>query len=146
MFNELDPNNRSEDRQTMISITGYRYKDGKLQLRLLMDSEETQWIDFRDVKEDYPRRCATYIVDNYKSRSGRKGRDRVLSWAKKTLRDCERAVKRMVRLYDFELDDDDNIRRVCRAVRAKKKYKGKTPPRGLNTEYRYQKMSMMLID
>ena len=127
--NEVDPNNRSEDRQTMISITGYRYKDGKLQLRLLMDSEETHWIDFRDVKEDYPRRCATYIVDNCKSRSGKRGRDRVLSWAKKTLRDCERAVKRMVRLYDFVLDDDENIRRVRRALRAKKKNKRKAPPK-----------------
>jgi len=128
----------------MICINGYRYKDGRLQLRLLMDSEETQWIDFRYVKEDYPRR---YVVDNFKSRSGRKGRDRLLSWAKKTLRDCERVVKRMVRLYDLVLDDDDNIRRVRRAVRAKqKKNKRKAPPRGLNTGSRCLKMSMMLID
>jgi len=128
----------------MICINGYRYKDGRLQLRLLMDSEETQWIDFRYVKEDYPRR---YVVDNFKSRSGRKGRDRLLSWAKKTLRDCERVVKRMVRLYDLVLDDDDNIRRVRRAVRAKqKKNKRKAPPRSLNTGSRCLKMSMMLID
>ena len=40
---------------------------------------------------------------------------RVLSWAKKTLRDCERAVKRMMRLYDFALYYDDNIRRVRRS-------------------------------
>ncbi len=131
VFNELDPNIRSEDRQTMISITGYRYKDGKLQLRLLMNSEETQWMDFRDVKEDYPPRCATYIVDNFKSRSGRKDGDRVLSWAKKTLCDCERAVKGMVRLCNFVLDDDDDIRRVRRAVRAKNKNKRKAPPKRL---------------
>lgn len=114
----------------MVAINGHRFKDGRLQLRLIMDSEETQWNDFRDVKEDHPRRCAIYIVDHYKPRSGREGRDRVLSWAKKTLRDCERAVRRMVRLYDFVLDDDDNIRRVRRAVRAKKKNK-KAPPKKL---------------
>jgi len=96
-------------------MNDYRYKDGRLQLRLLMDSEETQWIDFRDVKKDYRRRCATYIIDHYKPRSGREGRNRVFSWAKKTLRDCERAVRRMVRLYEFVLDDDDNVRRVRRA-------------------------------
>jgi len=54
--------------------------------------------------------------------------DRVLSWAEMTLRDCERAVRRMVRLHEFVLDDDDNICRVHRVVRAKKKHKGKAPP------------------
>jgi len=73
--------------------------------------------------------------------------DRVLSWAEMTLRDCERAVRRMVRLHEFVLDDDDNICRVHRVVRAKKKHKGKAPPppTDSNTEYRCPKMLTMLL-
>ena len=33
--------------------------------------------------------------------------DQVLQWAKKVIHDTERAVRRIVHLYDFYLDDDD---------------------------------------
>ncbi len=126
--NELDPN-KHEMQNPVVGINGHRFKEGRLQLRLQYVSDETQWVDFRDVKEDHPRKTATYIVDNYQSRSKKEGRDRALSWAKKTLRDCERAVRRIARLYDFVLDDDDNIRRVRRVVRSNKKKKFKPPPK-----------------
>lgn len=51
----------------------------------------------------------------------------MLTWAKHTLKKYDRAVKRIIRLYDFELDDDDNVRTIRRVVRAGKKKKGKRP-------------------
>ena len=110
---------------SLVCINGYRWVHGLLQLRLQMNTEEPQWVDFRDARTDYPRQTAQYLVNNYKSRSRNEGKDRALSWAKKTLRDLDRAVRRVARLYDFFLDDDDNIRKIRRQkVRAKKKKSG----------------------
>ena len=52
-----------------------------------------------------------------------------MSWAKTVLCKYERAVRRVDRLYDFVLDDHDNIRCVRRAVCAKKKKSGPHPKR-----------------
>eukprot|EP00557_Chaetoceros_sp_GSL56_P014026 CAMPEP_0176478512 /NCGR_PEP_ID=MMETSP0200_2-20121128/1227_1 /TAXON_ID=947934 /ORGANISM="Chaetoceros sp., Strain GSL56" /LENGTH=1865 /DNA_ID=CAMNT_0017874457 /DNA_START=317 /DNA_END=5915 /DNA_ORIENTATION=+ len=112
---------------SLVEITGYRWNSGRLQLRFLMSTDESQWIDFRDAKIDFPRQTATYISEQYKPRSSRNGSDRVLSWANRTMRNIRRATRRIVRLYDFFLDDDDNIRKVRRAVRAKKKKAGLAP-------------------
>ena len=135
VVNELDPTLDSEEQHSLLEINGFRYKEGRLQLRLKWSTEETQWCDFRDVKEDYPRRCATYIVNHYRPRSKKEGRDRVLSWAKNALRNIERAVRRLVRLYDFVLDENNNVRRVRRAVRAKKKRGVQTYPRPQRLKY-----------
>lgn len=113
---------------SLVEITGYRWNSGRLQLRFLMSTDESQWVDFRDAKIDFPQQTATYISNQYKPRSSRNGSDRVLSWANRTLRNIRRAVRRIVQLYDFFLDDDDNIRKVRRAVRAKKK-KARLAPR-----------------
>jgi hypothetical protein len=93
-----------------------------------MSTDKTQWIDFRDAKIDFPRQTAQYIVAHYKPRSSNRiGTDRVLSWANRTLRNIRRACRRIARLYDFFLDDDDNICKLCRAVHAKKKKAGLGP-------------------
>ena len=63
---------------------------------------------------------------NKVSRSKRGG-DRVLQWAKKVERDMDRAVRRIVRLYDLFLDDNDNVRYVRRSIRGKKKHKKPKP-------------------
>eukprot|EP00957_Ditylum_brightwellii_P038413 2903605-Ditylum_brightwellii.AAC.1 len=39
----------------MVAITGYRWKDGVLQLRYLMSTEEAQWVNFLYVKIDHPK-------------------------------------------------------------------------------------------
>ena len=92
-----------------------------------MDTDESQWIDFRDTKLDYPRQTATYISSNYKSRSSKPGNDSVLSWANRTFKNLRRAARRVARLYDFFLDDNDNVKTIRRAVRAKKKKAGLGP-------------------
>ena len=56
---------------------------------------------------------AQYIVGNNVSRSKR-GVDRVLQWAKKIVRDLDRMVRRIVRLYVIHLDDHDEVRMTRR--------------------------------
>ena len=119
--NELLPNENESNFTRPIEINGYRWKDGCLQLRFLFSSEDIQWVSIRDAKMDYPQQTATFIRDHYKSRSNNGQRDRICSRAKKVLRDIDRAVRRITRLYDFYLDDNDSIRTVRKAVRAKKK-------------------------
>ena len=43
-------------------------------------------------------------------------RDVNLIWAKKTLRDYDRAIRRITRLYDFYLDENNDVYSVRRAV------------------------------
>ena len=126
---DLNPQSNDSDigGASLVEINGFRWQQGRLQLRLLMSTDETQWIDFRDAKIDFPRQTAQYIVDHYSPRSSRSGGDRVQSWANRTLRNLRRAQRRITRLYDFFLDNDDNIRKVRRAVRAKKKKAGMGP-------------------
>eukprot|EP00957_Ditylum_brightwellii_P092837 7068062-Ditylum_brightwellii.AAC.1 len=52
---------------SLVEITGYRWKEGRLQLRYLLSTEESQWMDVQDTKTDHPQQTAQYIVDNYKS-------------------------------------------------------------------------------
>lgn len=111
----------------LVQIDGHRWEHGRLQLRYQMSTDSMQWVDAQDAKVDHPKRVATYLLTKYKSRSRDEGRDRHLSWAKKTLRDMDRAVRRISRLYDFYLDDNDDIKRIRRNVKAKKKYRG--PPK-----------------
>jgi hypothetical protein len=56
--------------------------------------------------------------------------DQMQAWAKKTLRDVQRTAWRMVKLYDFHLDDNKEVYSVRRAVvnsnkKKKKKYDAK---------------------
>ena len=67
---------------------------------------------------------ARYIVENNVTRSTRHGADRTLQWAKKTVRDIRRAIRRIGYLYDHHLDGNDNVYHVRRAgVNAKKRKK-----------------------
>ena len=90
-----------------------------------MSSVESIWVAFRDAQLDYPRQTATYIVNHYKTRSRDPGKDRVLTWAKKAIRDLNRAVRTIARLYDMYLDDDDKINFVRRVIRRQVKKKKK---------------------
>ena len=72
----------------------------------------------KDMREDYPRITAQYIVRNKVSRSKRGG-DRVLQWAKKIVRDLTRSVRRITRLYDLYLDEHDEVRLIPHKIKKK---------------------------
>ena len=95
--------------------------------------DETSWETLADMRQDYPKLTAEYIVSNKVSRSKRGG-DRVLKWAKKVVRDMDRAIRRIVRLYDFYLDEDDNVKHI-RRVQKKGGRKSKKPP--VKIKYKY---------
>ena len=63
---------------------------------------------------------AQYIVGNKVSRSKRGG-DRVLQWAKKVVKDLDRTVRRITKLYDVFLDDHDEVRMTRRVQKGSKK-------------------------
>ena len=105
-------------------IDSHRWQSGQLQLRVLWDTGQPSWEDFRLLKVDHPQMTARYIVDNKVTRSTRHDSDRTLTWAKKTLRDIDRAVRRIGQLYDFHLDENDNVYKIRRAgVNGKKRKK-----------------------
>ena len=113
---------------SVVEIIAHRWKEGRLQLKIIWNTEENTWEEFRDLKEDKPRLTAQYIIDKNVTRSKR-GPDRNFQWAKKTLRDLERANRRLRRLYEFYLDDSDHVRYIRRTnnKRKKKKFKGFAP-------------------
>ena len=113
----------------VVRVLTHEWKLGQLHFKIEWSDESTSWESLKDMKEDNPRMVAKYVVDNNVSRSKRGG-DRVLQWAKKVVRDMDRAIRRITRLYDFYLDDDDTIRRVRRIQKgkAKKKKKFTTKP------------------
>ena len=73
------------------------------------------------MREDHPRATADYIVSNNVSR--KKSRDPIMNWARKVVRDTRRALRRIIKLYNFELDESDRIYQVRRQVRGGKKKK-----------------------
>ena len=95
---------------------------------------DTSWETLSDMRQDYPRITAQYIVANKVSRS-RRGGDRVLRWAKQVVKDLEKATRRIVRLYDFFLDDDENVRHIRRVQKNGKRKKKRPPPS--KTIYKY---------
>ena len=113
----------------VVRVLTHEWKLGQLHFKIEWSDESTSWESLKDMKEDNPRMVAKYVVDNNVSRSKRGG-DRVLQWAKKVVRDMDRAIRRITRLYDFYLDDDDTIRRVRKIQKgkAKKKKKFTTKP------------------
>ena len=78
------------------------------------------------MREDYPRLTAQYIDGNKVSRSKRGG-DRVLQWAKKVVRDLDRAFCRIKYLYDIYLDDHDKVRMIRRVQKGSKKGRKNSP-------------------
>jgi hypothetical protein len=102
-------------------IVGHNWMDGRLKLKVTWATEQTTWEELRDMKEDHPKMTAEYIVSTGGvSRSTTRG-DRTLDWAKKTLRDLQRAVRRVARLYDFHLDKNNDVYLVRRVQKRKKK-------------------------
>ena len=108
-------------------IVGHDWKLGLLTFKVEWSDNSTSWESLKEMKEDYPRITDQYIVGNKVSRSNR-GVDRVLQWAKKVVRDLDRAVRRITRLYDLYLDDHDEVKMIRRTQKnAKKKRVSKAP-------------------
>eukprot|EP00957_Ditylum_brightwellii_P070504 5357682-Ditylum_brightwellii.AAC.1 len=66
---------------------------------------------------------AQYIADHYTPQSKREGKDCTCSWAKKALRDLDRSVRRVAKLFNFYLDDNDRVKKAHCIIRARKQNK-----------------------
>ena len=85
-------------RNVLTNIIDNKWKEGTLTLKVQWDNEYTTWDTLRDPKEDHPRLVASYLIAHDCSRRNKGSRDVNLSWAKKTLRDYGRAIRRITRL------------------------------------------------
>ena len=95
---ELNPEAIADrSKSFLVTINGFRWKLGQLQLRMQLSTGESDWVSFQDAKLDFPRQTAAYTLSEYKPRGRDHGRDRVISWAKKVTRDMNRAIRRIVR-------------------------------------------------
>ena len=108
-------------------IIGHDWRNGQVHFKVDWSSGDTSWEHLKDMREDYPKMTARYIVRNKVSRSKRGG-DRVLQWAKKVVRDLDRAVRRITHLYDLYLDDHDEVRMIRRVQKNSKKKKFSRAP------------------
>ena len=109
----------------LTNIINDRLKEGTLTLKVQWDNEDTTWETLRDLKEDQPRLVASYLIAHDCSRRKKGSRDVNLIWAKKTLRKYDRDIRRITRLYDFYLDENNNTYSKRRAVINKGKRKRK---------------------
>ena len=107
------PFRRNQDK--IIDLIDHKWVEGTF--RVVWDTEQISFEEFKDLKNDYPRYLALYIINDKVSRSKR---DRNTAWAREILRDLDRAIRRLARLYYFFLDDNDNVVRVRRVQNRKK--------------------------
>ena len=105
-------------------IIAYDWRNGQAHFKVQWSSGDTTWEHLKDMREDYPKMTAQYIVRNEVSRSKRGG-DRVLQWAKKVVKDINKSVRRITRLYDLYLDEHDEVRMIRRVQKNAKKKKKK---------------------
>ena len=76
---------------------------------------------------------AKYVVDNKVSRLKRGG-ERVLKWAKQVVRDMACARRRIARLYDFYLEEDESVKYIRQTTRnGNRKKRRNHPHQRLNT-------------
>jgi len=85
-------------------IIGHEWKIGQLHFKVQWSDGTTTIESLKDMREDYSRMSAQYILGNNVSRHKR-AVDRVLQWAKKVVRDLDSTVRRIVHLYGIHLDD-----------------------------------------
>ena len=116
----VDDEKSSSVKDRIREICDHKWKDGNLVFKVRWFTDEFTQEELIDMKIDYPRMTASYIVANVKPRS-KSGRDSNIGWAKKVLRDYRRAIRRIARLYDFYLDEHDNIQKVRRSKKKKAK-------------------------
>jgi hypothetical protein len=65
--------------------------EGRLKLKVKWSSEQSSWEELRNMKEDYPKLMAGYLVDANVTTRSQRG-NQIQAWAKKTLRDIRRTA------------------------------------------------------
>ena len=118
--NEIEEEPETVSTEAPVAIKGHRWKDGELRLKVKWPTEELSYERIRDAKLDYPLMTAKYIVANKVSRGGR---DRIHSWATKTIRDIKRSARRLQRLYSLDVNNHNDVKLVRRAKSGVKKKK-----------------------
>jgi len=111
IYNEFGPDTPTHG---MINICSHHWRDGRVELQINWDTNESTWETFNNMRENHPRATVDYIVSNNVSR--KKSRDPIMNWVRKVVCDTRRALRRIIKLYDFELDESDMIYRVQRQV------------------------------
>ena len=116
---EFSDDRNSEFGGAIISrIVDHKWVDSGLLLNVSWSTEETSWERYVNLKEDVPLMLTTYITRNNVTRSSRS--DRIMSWAKNVVHNHKKALKRVRKLYDFYLSEENN---VCYVRRNRKKKK-----------------------
>ena len=119
-FSSLVEEDRTIGGSNVTVITGHEWKFENLYLRVKWNTGQETLELLMDMKLDHPVLTAKYILENEVSRS-KCGGNRDLQWAKKTMRDIKRLIKRIRRMYDFEIDANDCIIPVKKIGNRKKK-------------------------
>eukprot|EP00957_Ditylum_brightwellii_P117214 8938998-Ditylum_brightwellii.AAC.1 len=109
-----------EKEPPMIGINSYRWHESCLQLQYLLTSEETQWVDLQDAKIDHPRQMPNTLMSTTCCNQETRVEIRCVLGQRRCCR-ILRAIRCIECLYDFYLDEDENIRKVRRVIQTKKK-------------------------
>ena len=120
IYNEFSPG-CDKLNESMLSVSSHRWNNGQLQFKIIWNTNEHTWETFPDMKEDHPWATANYIVCNNATRN--KSRDPYLKWAKHTIHDIRRTIRRTLKLYEFIMDESDRLFRVRRKICGSKKKK-----------------------
>ena len=104
------------------SIVGNRWKDGHFQFKVTWSTNEDTWESYSDLKLDHPRLLAGYINTHAsKIQRNKRRTEPCITWATKTYRDLNRAVRRLIRDFHFEFDDHEDIKCVRRTAKTNNK-------------------------
>ena len=101
IYNAFAPG-REKLNVSMLSIASHRWKDGQLKFKIRWNINEHTWETFPDMKEDHPRATSNYMVLNNMTR--KKSRHPGLKWAKHTIHDIRRTIRKTLKLYDFRMN------------------------------------------
>ena len=97
--NQFAPNDGDEAGARIVGIGAHRWTAGILELRVIYDIGDEDWIAFDLLKQDEPLNTAQYIIDG-KVEAASHGRYN--RWARGVLRAAKRAARRLRRLQTFE--------------------------------------------
>ena len=107
--------------ESMLFIASLKRKDGQLQFKIILETNEHTWENFPDIKEYHPQATADYIVCN--NVTGKKERDTDREWANHTIQDIRQTIRRTIKIYDFIMDKINRLYRVKRKVHGSKNKK-----------------------
>ena len=94
VYSQDDKESKSIGGSHVVQVITHDWRFGNLYLKIKWDTDQTTWESVKDMQADHPAMTAQYLVANNVTRSKRGG-DRNLQWAKKTVRDLDRACKRL---------------------------------------------------